>query len=266
MKEINDGTPSRVSTLESFGLTPMARYVHSGNTEVVVSAVDVGTGVFTSVGHPLQNGDMVMPVLNADINGVYPAKVYQTPLANTAPYYVVNRTADTFKLSATSGGAAITLSANADIDLTKWHLETVPAGLSMQNLAVGKRCRVTVRGRIMLDATAGYLLPNGEGLVNSATNLFTHGTTFNYPTLPAEGSMFADMEFIVDWTEDNLTIKQRGFTIRNNSATAYATRVLNHATRLRLASQDINSLVFHNLNNSYRWAFANGTVIEVYKA
>lgn len=64
-------------------------------------SVNSSTDTFTSTNHDLQNGDAVRPlVFGGDLPAGLPSGVY----------YVINRTDDTFQLSATSGGSAVDMS------------------------------------------------------------------------------------------------------------------------------------------------------------
>lgn len=60
------------------------------------------TDVFTAVGHPFQNGDELFMTATTT-----PATSPANNLKPGVPLYVINRTADTFQLSLTVGGAAI---------------------------------------------------------------------------------------------------------------------------------------------------------------
>ena len=69
----------------------------------VDAAVDTSTEVITIPGHNLQNGDVVR---FTNSGGGLP-----TGLTSNHPYYVISRTEGTFKVSATSGGSAVNISA-----------------------------------------------------------------------------------------------------------------------------------------------------------
>lgn len=74
-----------------------------GATVAIVFTADSTTDVFTSNGHGLQNDQAVM----LGTTGALPS-----PLLTTAQYFVVNRAANTFQLSASIGGAPINLTTN----------------------------------------------------------------------------------------------------------------------------------------------------------
>lgn len=79
-----------------------------------IFTVDAGTDVITSAGHGLSDGD----VLLLTTSNALPAG-----LSAGTPYFVRDKTTDTFKLSATSGGAAIDLT-TAGTGVHKWHQPT----------------------------------------------------------------------------------------------------------------------------------------------
>ena len=70
-----------------------------------VTTADAETDTFTQAGHPFQNGDRVV---------VYGAREATIPAGITARkvYYVINRVADTFQLSTTADGVAVTITTN----------------------------------------------------------------------------------------------------------------------------------------------------------
>jgi uncharacterized phiE125 gp8 family phage protein len=71
---------------------------------VPITAVDTAGDVLTAPGHNFAAGDQLQ--LSTDGTGVLP-----TPLAASTTYYVVNPTSSSLQLSATSGGAAIDITA-----------------------------------------------------------------------------------------------------------------------------------------------------------
>ena len=81
---------------------------------VVLTVASSGFGatgpVITSVGHGLINGDQVKYLKGSGSEA--------TPLVDNTVYYVVNKTTDTFQLSSTFGGSAITLTANGTSNQT----------------------------------------------------------------------------------------------------------------------------------------------------
>jgi hypothetical protein len=248
--------------------TPVATYTHTSNREVVVSAVDVGTDTFTSVAHGLVNGDTVCPVLNSNNAAlIYPPVVYQTPISNFAGvYYVVNKTNDTFQLSLTAGGGAIDLTVNATLDLTKWHFETVHPAIIISSLPSLQKCRVVIRGKSLLINTGvtPYVLPNDLTLQQTA--MISGLTGYTYPSIPVTGSLSMHAEIEIDYN-GMLTFTIYGANMSMNNTTTYSTAVITRQIVMPLRVNGvITSLNFMAVNVAAQWAFANGTVVEVYKA
>lgn len=77
-------------------------YSANGGTPLRYTA-DASTDFITSPAHGLNNGDLVV-----FMNGAAPAG-----LTEGTHYFVVNKTTDTFQVSATSGGSAINITATA---------------------------------------------------------------------------------------------------------------------------------------------------------
>jgi len=237
-------------------LTPAYTYTFNGALSTVVSAVDVGTDTFTSVGHPFANGDQVEPIINVDAGQVF--LIDKLPTGITARawpcYYVINKTADTFQLSLTSGGAVIDLTANANLDLTKWHFEKAgTVNINLTELSLGKKCRVVMKGHSQLPDWSPSIIPNG------LTGSFYSGSTFGVPSFNL-GNVYGYVEVLIDFT-DLLTIQTRCFKVASNTAAANTVNtVVSTYFAPAYSNQDIVSIT---VNNMYP---ANGTIVEVYKA
>ena len=95
----------------------VADVTYNSNKEVVVESIDYESGVFTSTNHGLQNGDNVYFVPNS-VYEYSPEKYMPGGTLSGTEYKVTNATENTFALS------GVTMTANQDIDFTKWHLET----------------------------------------------------------------------------------------------------------------------------------------------
>ena len=106
----------------------IAEYTHSGNIEIKVTAIDYVTNTFTKIGHELVNGDVLflIPIL---LSGERYQATGSTTFNNYLPYtsssklYVINKTDDTFQLSSTSGGTAITLTENSKVTINSFKFE-----------------------------------------------------------------------------------------------------------------------------------------------
>jgi surface protein len=99
------------------GTTAGSKTVTQSNTSSLQVGMQVlGTGVTTAVAVTFQDaGDTVTRTAHGLDNGTivsFSTITSTTGIAIYAQYYVINATADTFQLSATSGGAAIALTTN----------------------------------------------------------------------------------------------------------------------------------------------------------
>ena len=99
------------------GWVKVADITYNSNKEVVVESIDYELGIFTSTNHGLQDGESVFFVPN----GIYkysPEKYMPVGTLTGTEYKVTNATDNTFSL------VGVTMTANQEIDFTKWHLET----------------------------------------------------------------------------------------------------------------------------------------------
>ena len=94
-------------------------WLGSGN-EIPGTAANTGD-VFTSYAHGLANADRV--VVQAPEGGTLPTGIS----ANTA-YYVISATTDTFQVSLTQGGAAVTLTSDGEFSAYKVQVKTIANG------------------------------------------------------------------------------------------------------------------------------------------
>lgn len=238
---------------------PIATYVHSGNKEVVVTAVDATTDTFTSVAHGLADGDRIIICLNTD-NTVFGYALTYLPTGITyGQYYVVNKTDDTFKLSASSGGAAINLTAKATMDLTKWHIELPKTdSVTISSLPPSKKYRVVGKG--LIPRAQFYLRPNGVDITN--VYMETGNTSIaRYPLIiSATGELGIYLDVLIDFT-DFLVLNCKGYAI---AATDDAKNTVTLVNKTFISTvdkgEDITSIALYG---SY---LPNGFVVEVYKA
>lgn len=99
------------------GWVKAADITYNSNKEVVVESIDYELGIFTSTNHGLQDGENVFFVPN----GIYkysPEKYMPVGTLTGTEYKVTNATENTFSI------VGVTMTANQEIDFTKWHLET----------------------------------------------------------------------------------------------------------------------------------------------
>jgi len=168
----------------------LASYTHSGNKEVYISSIDYTTNTFTSVGHGLINSATIYNKLMLAINRnetIYPYNMMPFNSADLTVngLFVINATADTFQLSTTAGGAAITLANKAENDLTKWHFEyTTVKTITISGL-LGK---INAGVKMVIDGTIIWGYAQYIGAANAAGLAYiksSDGATpsFNYPVI-----------------------------------------------------------------------------------
>lgn len=173
-------------------------YVHSGNKEVNITSIDYATNTFTAPAHGLVNStnavltSRVGLAIKASAGFVIPQNV--TPLTSypEAGYYVVNATTNTFQLSLTEGGAPLTLTNKATLDLSVWHIEQGPVHSVYFDVAEN-RIRTVVDGGILLgysyyigaQANGNVYARDGYAAVNAA-NI----TGVGFPTMQGKIEVF----------------------------------------------------------------------------
>jgi len=249
---------SQLAQIDQYRKTPIARYVVSENKEIVVASVDVATGTFTSIGHGYAANEQVIPLLDAADALDYPIKYMPTGLTPIR-YYIKVVTDDTFQVSLTSGGAAVTFTTNAAQDLTKWHFETVLRALSITSLGARYKARITIRGKI---PNIDYVLPYNTTGSDYLTDTFfkSNSTTFTYPKLSATGSCWLNLEVLIDSLEA-MTINYKGFSTNHNTASANTLALID----VQCVSPIQANILFDKITFSGVY-LSNGTVIEVFAA
>jgi hypothetical protein len=240
--------------------TPVATYTHTANTEIVVTAVDVDTDTFTVAGAAPADGTRLSPVLNYDAGNVYPVNVYPGGISFlSAQYYVVNSSGSTFKLSLTSGGAAVNLTVNAAMDLTKWHFETNTVDVTISGLPNLPKCRILLRGRSVIDvAGSGVILVNA---ITSTQEWLVNGqNSFYYPTFAIQADVNYNVEFFIDYTR-YLSMRGRGLNVKSNTASANTVSVIDKLmVSPKYRESTIQSITIGAIQ------IANNSKIEVYRA
>ena len=98
----------------------------TAHTAVALSATDV----FNSAAHGFSDDDLV--VLNPQLGASLPGGV----TSGTA-YYIISSSTDTYKISASQGGAAVTISSSGECEVHKYSPQTVNASDQQINFASG---------------------------------------------------------------------------------------------------------------------------------
>lgn len=230
-------------------------YTYNSNTEIAPTAVDTGTGTFTKTAHGLNNGDRIFPVLNYNAGQIYAIGTYPTGLTQVK-FYVVNKTTDTFQVSLTSGGAAVTFTGAGD--LTKWHFEKAAAtSISITGLSQ-TRMKAIVKGKFATGTE--YLMPDAwytnDGWYSSDTNN-TFGTRY---LVNKFGSVQTHITATFNCSVQPATAEYKGFAYDPNNTTTNTLRTCDiikwHADGTQITT--ITELVL------YADYIANRSTIEVY--
>lgn len=249
---------------------PIATYTHTGNTEIIVTAVDVGTSTFTAVGHGLANGILVAPVSNWSGGAIYPIDKYPGGLSQPMNgYYVGVVDANSFKLYTDAGlSTLVTLSANANIDLATWHFETVPsASIVITGLGTRSKCKLVIKSKNLIKSSPVYVWTGGTGVSQTYMKTPTAlgaatASTYAYASLGLNGDLFNYAEIFFDNTQYN-TFAVKSTIARSNTTTA------NYVTNSNDTYVDMS---YTHYNKPFTQvtvlsaALANGSKIEVYRA
>jgi hypothetical protein len=258
-----DGTGTKFPTVDAVngGLSAavgalLANYTHIGNREAQPTAIDLATGTFTAVNHGFVNGNRIAVVIpRTELS--QPALYYMpTGLNPDNLYYVVNADVNTFKLSSTVGGAAITYTVNSNLDITKFYFELPGAGnLSITNILPTKNILVIIEGKFH----GGYMCPNGFG--NSVNIFYQDGQPNSNRYNPLKGHKIYGYNEICMSTRNGIYIKEVAFAINSNSvSTNTVNKFESHYYAPSIEPFDITSIIFAN---SY---IQNGLSVKIYKA
>lgn len=235
----------------------LVSYTHTGNLEVITTSLDLATGVFTKINHGLVNGNAVCPILNFANAMDIPKKYFPVGL-EVQRYYIVNVTADTFQVSTTSGGVAVTFTTNATMDLSKWHFEKYSSQVDIIGLGLRKKCRIRVSGQCpRIDFVIPYITSNGQfqvaNFLSSATNSINQ-----LPSMIVSGSVFASIDFLIDFSS-YLTLSGFGIMHTASSASQNAATIFNKIFTSSMYENTEFEKVF--VGTGY---ILNGTKVEVY--
>lgn len=242
------------------GSALVSAYTWTGNAEVVVSAVDVDTNVFTSVGHGLSESDKIYPISNVDAN-VYPLAVYVGGIT-ARRYYCKYIDADHFSIALTDGGAAVDLTTNATMDLTKWHFEKNNTASGMKITISGlsaTKYRAVAKGRYLV-VDSMYLRALGTGFTTTSANGWWYGTTYAAMFHSVLGNVSGYQEALFDlgpvpreWV--------RGRMVYGNTTVANTTVVNDiYAVSNVYINKTITSIEIEVVS----YPLANGATLEVY--
>ena len=250
----------------------LASYTHSGNKEIYISSIDYTTKTFTSVGHGLINSatiyDTLMLVINRN-ETIYPYNVMPFNHADLTAYglFVINATADTFQLSMTANGAAITLANKAENNLTKWHFEyTTVKTITISGLLgkINAGVKTVIDGTIIWGA-AQYIGAQSAGMAyikssDGATPSFNYSMIYgrnDYPTPCFGGQIIHTDIYTNNGHRKIFDIAVYGYGTTLNKV-AMTSKYINFVTPIVIADSYKSFVKLDGVSIS------NGTTIKVY--
>ncbi len=248
-------------------------YTHTANKEVYVEGVNLATGVFTSTGHGLTANQTVVVAMHAPYHLKEPYKYLPGGLSlgsqggNVKIYYVNVLDEDSFSVSETSGGTAVTFTEVSTMDLTKFHFEVEKkTDLIINNLPAFDACKVVVRGRVI--DRFRYVNPSPCDVVSGKIGYYSHGAfagVDQYGSLGIGnsggfGSLHSEIEFKIvepghilsEATEYNLS-----YNATNGAKANWSKRHIHIYTN----QATMTGVLFQSYSGGQ---FFNGTVVEVY--
>lgn len=243
----------------------IASYTHSGNKEVQPTAVDLATGTFTAVGHGLVNGDVIFPILNLGYLEATFGIIRPFPTGLLLQrYFVVEKTNDTFKVSATSGGTAVTFTSNTYMDLTKWHFEKKVVAILIISNITERDTRIVFSGWVLSPFLTISPSVDGSGGFGSINTFIGSGTT-----VTNNGMSILTYEGYAHVVRDtrigkNISSLFSGVIIKPGSVSANTIAALD-AKVVSLYYGDVattNVVIGYNSSSNL---IVNGTEIKIYK-
>ena len=235
-------------------IAPKHTYTYDSNPEIVISAVDVDTETFTSEGHGLVSNDKIFAVTNG--GAVFPLAVFAGGLTHIQ-YYVIYVDEDHFQISDASGpGAALNITTNASIDLTKWHFEkNLVTSVDLTSMSISDRARIVIKGIIPIHGGFVSIRPNSLYGNCLASNTTTYGNAIFF----GDGSV----QFVVDallTLNDVVSLMILSHFAKSNTTSAVANTEINRRfTWLNETTQTLASL-----RVTFSTGIANGLLVEVY--
>lgn len=249
-------------------IDPIVTYTHTANKEAHCTAVDISTNVFTSNSHTLVDGDMVWAIANEDAGPIIPRNIYPGGITHMAypGYYVGVVDANSFKLyTDIARTTEVDITANANMDLSKMHFETIHDEIKITGLNAYKY-RVVVNGKCLRD---DIVIKDGSGGAIGINNAWTEGVigdnnagNNNAATVGGGGDIFFEGVFDLDSTK-TAKIKVHTHTITTNDL--ITNKVITSTKDTVYFKQSIYNTPITSIIFSF-CCFANGTKIEVYKA
>ena len=254
-------------------------YTHTSNKEVHPTALDLATGVWTAEGHGLTQDQRVFAVVHnpyhyIDSLGYLPGGL-ETGTAGSSAYnvYYVNVVDEnTFTLSTTQGGDALTYTEKTNMDLAKFHFEVRNYQTYIIKIPESKAACIVIKGRIKgqfqflcPDDRKDYMSRTGAAHYDSASS-YSYGYA-NVGSIGAWGGFMcvAKMEFI---EPQHLLVSIESDASTQTSAN-YGILNIKHGRNYNhfRVEKDILTKIFlgsFQSTNNQDAQFFNGTTMEVY--
>lgn len=249
------------------------RYEHTSNKEVHPTAIDIATGVWTATAHGLKNNQTVYVVVNAPYHLDRPYRYLPGGLKIGADngkgqfakkYYATVVDENTFTLSESSGGAAVTFTEVSTMDLSKFHFEPhVWTDITISNLPNSTELLFVLKGRMINGHR--YIQFNNYGVagavgfdndtyvwVGGSNAALYLGTTGGWGSmyLTAEIKFIEEKHLLMSVTQDTMS-----YTPANSSVAQHARKYVHHY----MEKDYFNTIKMH-----MDGMLANGTTLEVY--
>ena len=262
-----DGTGTKFPTVDAVnaGLAGASnllyQYIHSGNKEVYISAIDYVTHTFTSVGHGLANGDQLNIKIIGEgiIEQIIPFSDNPTA-TNQIAYYVINSTLDTFQISLTNGGAAILTINKATQNFSLWRFEkTTATNIQLLNLpSIG--CDIEMLGDLgqiqrQIYINGDFLTPKGY-----VQNMTTYQTA----------TQVVAARYMYLRGRCNINVRRYGNITYINRKTVGINLEPTDSTKIKWVASDVLTINTYPVEalTSIRLSdvrITNGTILNVYK-
>lgn len=241
----------------------IAEYTHTSNKEVVISALDITTGIFTAPNHGLANNSGVFPNLNKDVN-LLPYQVYPKELINGeyGLYKIDLIDVNNFRLKINNTSPALTFTTTGDI--SKFHFEQTNTNIiDLTGLPNFKSVRV-ISDMLYSQMLFFSIAPSEINIIQN--NWYANGvlTSLQNASLSKGGNyktlVISEIHFNTKSIIRNTFI---GMSINNTTPTTY-TEVNNVVNNIKLDNTLNRSFNNLRIQVSAR-VIANNSTIKVFK-
>lgn len=239
-------------------------FTFNSNPEKVISAVDIDTNTFTSVGHGLVNGDQICITKNHNLTeNTNPLALIPGGLLITR-YFIVNAATDTFQLSNSAGGSAIDITINPTMTLSKIHLEVLSAkGITVNGLPNSYGWRVI--SKINSTASNASLSIRGAAFTHSQRWINTIANTLGWTDVVngSQSEFYANT--VLQQISGRYIISSRGLTVHYPTSSTLAVAKIDSELMdtIYTAPTPINGVTITNTNAAF--FVLNNSKVEIYK-